>query len=554
MLEHIHIKDFLVVDNLSIECHPNFSVITGETGAGKSIWVDAIYLALGHRADPSMIRQTKERACITLSFDITKNTEATKWLDQNDYETEDSTCIIKRSFSRDGRSKASINGYPVTLGLLKKLAPLLILIHSQQKNRELLKPTYQRQSLDSYSNNNNLLLDINNIYQQWQECQNNISSLQLKLPQREQQLDLLKYQIEELQLHNFQPNEWQILSTQHQKMHHAQQIKNTIHQALTLTTEHEDHAADTSIQQAQQALESLPIKDEQIDSIQELLNTANIHLQEASNELQNYYQTVNINQADLSDIENRISTMHDISRKHHSTPEAIHEVASSLQQQIDELEQAESKLQNLLDQQQKLANKYHLLATKLHNSRAKHKQTLSLAITKHMQELAMANGVFTIQLTTDKQQISAHGYDQVDFYVQTNPGIPSAPLKDIVSGGELSRISLALQMQLASKQHTPTLIFDEVDTGISGKTAAIVGKSLTQLGSHTQVLCITHLPQVASKANHHYKIEKMNNNKNTHTEITQLNMQQRIDEIARLIGGTSITQTTRASAKELLCS
>lgn len=552
MLEHIHIKNIIVVDELSIDCDAGFSAITGETGAGKSIWIDAICLALGQRADAQLIRQGQDRACITLSFDISHNAQASHWLTEHELDTDDNQCLIQRSFARNGRTKITVNGYPTTTQLVRELAPLLILIHNQQQHRELLKTTFQRESIDNYADNHDLLNTLQTHHHQWQQHQEDIDSLQQQIPQREQQLDFLKHQLNELQSANIQPNEWQTLSQQHQTLHHAKAIKQTLHLALTLTTDHDEYAADTLIQQAQQSLESLPIQDEHIDNIQSLLNTANIHLQEATNELQAYYQTMNISQTELQDIEQRLSLIHDLARKHHTTPETLTDVEASLQQQINQLESVDERIATLQQLLTATEKKYHQCAKTLTKRRDQAASALSSAITKHMQTLAMTGGNIAITLIPNNQNITSYGHENITFMVQTNPGSTPAPMQDIVSGGELSRLSLALQIELATKQHTPTLIFDEVDTGISGKTASIVGRCLKQLGDHAQVLCITHLPQVASRAANHFKIHKITQGNTTTTQITALNAKQRVDEIARLIGGETITNTTKNSAKELL--
>ena len=552
MLEHLDIKHFVVVDSLSLECQNGFIAITGETGAGKSVWVDALCLALGHRAEGQMIRTGHDRATITATFNITNNSDAQTWLANHDIENEDNQCILQRTLTTEGRSRATINGTPCPLNLIRDLAPLLIQIHSQQLQRSLLKADYQRQTVDSYAQNSDILYSINSVYERWLAVQSEIDVLNSKLPNREQQLELLTYQLNELEQLNLQTNEWNTLSEQHQKLHQAKHIKSSIQQALSLTSTHEEHAADSLIQQAQQHLSQLSFQDKSMDNIQTLLNTANIHLQEAIQELQQYYQSVDIPVDEIDSLDQRLSWIHELARKHHTTPEQLEAVHASLQHKVNELEHIDDTLCELNNTLNMITAEYHTLANTLTQRRQSAAKTLSKAMTAHMQTLAMEGGEFHISLQTDTNKISIHGHENIAFTVSTNPGSPKGAIQHVASGGELSRLSLALHILLADQQHTPTMIFDEVDTGISGKTASIVGSALKKLGEKTQVLCITHLPQVAALAQHHYVVSKQKDSSNTTASISSLNKKQRIDEIARLMGGKSITQATKVGAEELL--
>lgn len=542
----------MVVDSLSLECQNGFIAITGETGAGKSVWVDALCLALGHRAEGQMIRPNHDRATITATFNISNNSDAQTWLADNDIDTEDNQCILQRTLTTEGRSRATINGMPCPLNLIRELAPLLIQIHSQQLQRALLKTDYQRQAVDSYAQNKEILHSLHSVYQRWLAIQSDIELLNSKLPNREQQLELLTYQLNELDQLNLQINEWNTLSEQHQKLHQAKHIKSSIQQALSLTSTNEEHAADSLIQQAQQHLSQLSFQDKSMDNIQTLLNTANIHLQEAIQELQQYYQSVDIPVDEIDMLDQRLSWIHELARKHHTTPEQLDAVRASLQHKVNELEHIDDTLCELMKTLDIITTEYHTLADTLTQRRRSAANTLSKAMTTHMQTLAMEGGEFQIHLQTDTDKISIHGHENIVFTVSTNPGSPKGAIQQVASGGELSRLSLALHILLADQQHTPTMIFDEVDTGISGKTASIVGNALQQLGRQTQVLCITHLPQVAALAQHHYLVSKQKDTHTTTATITQLEIDQRVNEIARLMGGTSITEVTKSGAKELL--
>jgi DNA repair protein RecN (Recombination protein N) len=550
MLTHIHIENFIIVDTLSLDFHQGLNVLTGETGAGKSIWVDAVGLALGNRADNNLIRQGVDHCDISVCFDLTDIPQAQQWLQQQELATEEE-CIIRRIIARKGSSKCSINGKPCPLQLVRELGELIINIHSQHQHQALLQRDTQRNRLDHYADNEKLLSQTQQCYQRAQQLTKELDQLKAQSGQRDEELQLCQYQLNELEELNLQANEWQQLSDQHQKLHHAQ---DTI-QALIQTDEllnNDENSATAMVQKALQTLQSIKIQDPALDNIQELINSGLINLQEAAAEVQHYQQQCDLDPESLANIENRLSKIHDLARKHHAKPEDLNEVQNKLATKIDRLQNIDSKINSIESELQQLSKQYQQIASELSKKREAASKKINKAITEHMQTLGIKGGVFKIDLEPQAPGIHATGNEKINFLVCTNPGQSLQPLNKVVSGGELSRISLALQVITAAKSNTPTLIFDEVDVGIGGPTAAVVGKLLKQLGEHTQVLCITHLPQVAACGDHHYQIQKIAKKNSTETIVSELNDEQRSEEIARMLGGTKITEQTRAHAKELL--
>lgn len=551
MLQHIYIKNFAIVDTLEIDFTDGLAVLTGETGAGKSLWVDAMGLALGQRADAQWIRTGAERAEISVSFDISKQPQVQQWLKDEALDA-DNECILRRSISREGNSRSTVNGSVLPLQKIRDLAGLLIQIHSQHQQQHLVQADKQRHYLDLYANNQKCLSQIQQLYQQWKNTQSDIDTLLGKSDNKAQEIEFLRYQLDELDQLQLQPGEWESLSRQHQQFHHAHELIQQLNQAITLTVENEDVSAAQLIRQAQLSLTDIKISDPQLDAIKELLETAAIHLNEAGSELQHYRNHFDISGSDIASIEKRLSFIYDLARKHHCNPQDLTDIHQSLQNKLDTLLALDDKVAALTLHLEQLEKRYHLLANRLTKQRQQAAETFEKHITKSMREMDIHDGLFKVDFIAVPQQPNAFGHEKVQFMVQTNAGQPCQPLHKIASGGELSRISLALYVLIAAQAQTPTLIFDEVDTGISGKTASTVGKLLRQLGTHSQVLCITHLPQVASYGHHHYKACKATLNKLTTTTIEKLSDTQRIDEIARLLGGSTITKQTLAHAAELL--
>lgn len=551
MLTHLHVKNFTVVTSLCLDLEPALTVLTGETGAGKSIIVDAVTLALGARADTNTIRAGAEYCDITLCFDLTHIRQAKAWLVTQAFSDEDE-CIIRRIISRDGRSRSTINGHPCPQSLLREFAPLILAIHSQHQHQALLKREVQQQQLDIFAHHETSLAKIQHYYHQWREITAKLDALAQQAADRDRQLDLLRYQLEELITLNLQESEWQTLSHQHQQLHSAQDLIQNLTQAIDLTVQNEQVSASLLLQQAIDRINQIKIDDGQITAIKELLRTAAIHLQEAGDELNHYRSSVDLSDANIEQLEMRLSAIHDLARKHHVNPNDLLDIKKSLAQQVQELENIDTTIETLNQQQTHIVTQYQAIADQLSASRMKAATLLERNITAKMQLLGMKGGAFKIQFLKSNENITPYGNEKITFIVRTNPGQSFLPLQKVVSGGELSRISLALQVITAQQEETPTLIFDEVDTGIGGKTAETVGQLLRKLGDKAQVICITHLPQVAAQGAHQFIVEKNTGKDSVAATIHKLDQHQRVNELARMLSGAKITAQTLAHAKALL--
>lgn len=551
MLTHIHLQNFAIVDELNLDFETGLNVLTGETGAGKSIWVDAVALALGQRADNTVIQTAKPKAAISLCFNIQNNAAAKVWLAAHDMNL-DEECIIRRVINRSGPTRCTINGTPFPLHALRDFANALIHIHSQHDNHALLARDIQRQVLDQLANADDLIQGIMDIFHHWQTINHELERLHSKAAEREDTLALLKYQLDEIEALTIQANEWDTLTKEHQKLHQANNLIHALNQAMSLTMNEDGGSASQLLQQAIFHIESIQTEEPQLNTAKELLNTASIYLQEASNELSQYREHLDLSPEHLADVEARLTLIHDLARKHHVNPECLNEVAISLGKKVDDLENYELRVAALTSEQQRALSHYQKLAKELTEKRVLAARKLNSAITKQMQNLGMKGGKFAVQLTPITATISPTGNEHITFMVCTNPGQDLHPMTKIVSGGELSRISLALQVLTAQHKQLPTLIFDEIDVGIGGKTASTVGDLLRKLGNKAQVLCITHLPQVAAKGHHHFNAEKQSSKTKTQTQITKLTSKSRIKEIARMLSGDSITEEILTHAKNML--
>ncbi len=554
MLTHIDIQNFVLVDKLSLDFSNGLHVLTGETGAGKSIWVDAIQLALGGRAESNMIRQGQSRCDISLSFNLINMPNASEWLREHQLDQSSDECIIRRVLQSEGPSRSTINGVPCPLHLIREFSELILTIHGQHQQQDLLKSDGQQQQLDRYGQHDALINKIQQLYQQWQTNDDEIKILQHNLTHRHSELDLLRFQITELDQLNLQENEWQQLSDTHKQFHHAGQWQQQLQQALTLLIDDEKNAALNQVYRATHLLNNIRSDNEKLNTCKQLLTDAAIYLQEAGNGLQEYNNKLLTNPQKLADIEERLNLIHHLARKHRVSPPDLFNIQQSLVNKITMLENAESQLVKLESEQIKFLDQYQDIAKELTGRREEATLALNQQVTSWMQQLGMQGGRFQIALEKIDEPIHHLGNERVRFLVSTNPGQNFQPLQKIASGGELSRLHLALQVITAQKEQTATLIFDEVDVGIGGQTAAIVGKLLHQLGKKTQVLCITHLPQVAAYGHHHYKVSKLIENKTTRSDINPLSNSERRQELARMLGGETITEQSLAHANEMLTS
>lgn len=554
MLSNLNIKNFIIIESLDLEFKPGLTVITGETGAGKSIIIDAIELALGSRSDTAMIGKFSDRCDISLTFSIDQLENVKQWLNNHEFQNEED-CIIRRVITQDGRSKAFINGHPCTLQQIKDLAQLLISIHGQHQHQALHKRQHHRELLDDYAQNKNLVEETNKIYMEWNTLNHKIQDIKNQNQDNSAQLELLHYQVEELNELNLCEGEYLLLDQEHKQLAHAESQITECNLALEKLNDHEEINVISLLNAAQQHIQSLAVKSEAIFSVNELLNHSIMHTEEAISEIRHILETSEINPERLNDLDIRIQKIINLSRKHRCTPENLTQIHHKLKNQLDELQNKDTNLEKLQNKLLELNQHYFTVAKELKKRRITAAKKLSSNITKIMQELSLAGSQLEINITDHDDNIPhQHGTENVEFYVRTNAGMPLQPLNKVASGGEISRIALAIYVITAQQMTTHTMIFDEVDVGIGGSTADIVGKLLKQLGSNAQVLSITHLPQVAAHGHQHLRVHKIQQQNATHTTISELQDAERVNEIARMLGGTKITDKTIAHAQELVLS
>jgi DNA repair protein RecN (Recombination protein N) len=553
MLCHLHISNFAIVRALEIDWHSGMSTITGETGAGKSIAIDALSLCLGERADASVVRPSADKADIVASFDISKLSAAQQWLAEQDLAM-GHECIVRRVVSNEGRSRGYINGVQVPAQQLKALGQHLLSIHGQHAHQQLLKNDYQRQLLDAFAANSSLLDATRSSWRHWQQLQREYAQLQQSQQQRDAQRQLLEYQVAELDQFAPLQDEYPQLETEHSRLSHGNTLLSQSQQCLQLLYDDEQQNVYQALSVAAGQLEQLSSLDPALTNISQMLQDALVQTEEASRELRRYTDKVELDPERLAQIDERLSQWLNLSRKHQVSYEDLPALHQQLSAQLAALTGDDKRLLQLEADIASAQQHYLQQAAELSQQRQHAATLLSEKISRSMHELSMANARFAIVVTPlDVSQGSAQGIDQIDFQVSTNPGQPLQALSKVASGGELSRISLAIQVILADKITTPTLIFDEVDVGISGPVAAGVGRLLRQLGETTQIICVTHLPQVASQGHQQLFVEKYTDGLATETRMRELNADERISEIARLLAGENISASALANARELLC-
>ena len=551
MLAHLSVNNFAIVKSLQLELSHGMTTITGETGAGKSIAIDALGLCLGGRAEAGMVRQGEEKTEVSAAFSLENNIHATRWLEDNDL-LEGSDCILRRIINKEGRSRAFINGSPVPLSQLKTLGQLLINIHGQHAHHQLMKSDYQMAMLDQYAGHTNLLKGTRNAYQNWRQADNNLKQLKENSAANLAQKQLLEYQIKELNELSLGEDEYEELEQEHKRLSNSGELAATCQQAIELIYEGEEVNALGILQSASSSLIQLAELDETLSELPNMLSEAIIQIEEANSELRGYLDNIDVDPARMAFVEERFSKVMSMARKHHVLPDELYQHHQDLLSQIEALDCSDEKLEEL---ERAVEAKYQTFLTsaeKLHKSRCRYAKELNKLITASMHELSMEKAQFCIEVDKQCTHPSPLGMDNVCFVVSTNPGQPMQPIAKVASGGELSRISLAIQVITAQKVDTPSLIFDEVDVGISGPTAAVVGKMLRKLGGSTQVLCVTHLPQVAGCGHQQLFVAKQTKAGKTETQMHTLDNEQRVSELARLLGGSEITESTLANAKELL--
>ena len=555
MLRFLNIRDFVIVDHIEVEFDKGFTVLTGETGAGKSILIDALSLALGERSDAIQVRNGSKRAEISAEFDVINSPELQVWLQENDLEGKEddrSVCIVRRVIEASGRSRSFINGRLTTLQQLRILGRKLVDIHGQHEHQSLLRTEEQRDLLDSFAGSSKLVQDVATSFCRWQDLRERRLAWEKNIASFEEERETIEFKSRELLALNFSLDEWKSLKDNHSRLSHSASLLEAVHKCLEVLSER-DHSSLSQVNLAVSHLKDLVKYDIELKNVLGILDSAQIQLQEAVHELEHYKQGLELDPRLLQEMEDRLTVVHAISRKYRVSPDKLPSLLKTFTKKLDEFNQIGDGKEMVKEEE--LAKEIYLrLAKELSVVRDGAAKRLAQQVTAAMQTLAMEGGRFSVsQLTLDEGNI--HGMEKIEFVVSPHQGMPLHPLAKIVSGGELSRISLAIQVVTSKVGVVPTLIFDEIDVGIGGRVAEIVGDLLKKIGIERQVMCVTHLAQVASAGNQQWQVAKFgdpNNGKNILSHVTVLTDEERIEEIARMLGGVKITETTRKHAAEML--
>jgi DNA repair protein RecN (Recombination protein N) len=553
MLQSLDIRDFVIVDRLELELGKGFSVLTGETGAGKSILLDALSLAMGERADPSQIREGCSRAEICASFFIEENLRnlLSNWMEENGFESEEegANVQLKRIIDASGRNKAFINGSNATLSQLRSVGEILVDIHGQHAHQTLLKPGAQRELLDRQAG---LLEDLNLVakaYKEWAAITKQLKQAQAAGENLDKERERLEWQLQELDTLAPQENEWEDIVQEHARLSNASELISGTQELVELLSE-SDQALVDQISKAHSKLIELASIDPDLQDAANALEPAAIQISEAAHSMNRYLQKLDLDPERLAIVEERLQSSHRAAKKFHCQPEQLPQIWNELKEQLAALTAAQD-IDSLKKQVDLAHQTYQQLGQKLSKKRQVAAKALEKSVTEAMQTLAMAGGQFAIQLEPLPEG-NATGLEHVEFLVAGHPGVKPRPVAKVASGGELARISLAIAVITSSASLTPTLIFDEVDSGIGGAVASTVGALLKKLGQSHQVLCVTHLPQVAAQGDHQWCVKKVSENGQTHSQIDALSRNERVEEIARMLGGSTVTDTTKRHARELL--
>ena len=553
MLTQLSVNNFAIVRHLILDLEQGMSVITGETGAGKSIAIDALGLCLGYRSESSMIRHGADKADISATFFMQPNSPAYQWLAERELLDEENPqeCILRRMINLEGRSKAFVNNHPIPASQLRELGQYLIHLNGQHAPQLLLKNEYQLELIDNYANLHADLAEMQQSYQYWRKQYQLRKNYHQQCAENEARKQLLQYQVEELDEFAIKENEFEEMEETHARLSNAESLTELSQSVLEVLSD-DNVNADSLIYQAIRDLEDLAEVDTRYQSALDMLNEALIQVQEASSEVRNLADHIEQDPEMLKELDERIAKTISLSRKHHVLPNQLWQHHAKLQQELQELLDHSQNEQTLIEQERAAHQQCIQLAEQISVKRKQAGEKLAEQVTQQIKQLSMENGEFFVDVKFDPKKLSPQGADFVEFNLRSNLGQLMQPLAKIASGGELSRISLAVQVLTANKLSTPTIIFDEVDVGISGSAATTVGKLLRQLGKKCQVLCVTHLPQVASYGHHHFNVQKYVENNQTETQMTHLKEEERISALARLLGGSKITEAVLANAKEML--
>ncbi len=555
MLVALNVKDFAIITSSSLELHTGMTTLTGETGAGKSILLGALGLVLGDRASPGAVRDSASRAEISAVFDITDVKDAGDWLrDHSMDQPEDgeAECILRRVVSKDGKSRAFINGSPVTLRNLKELGRLLVNIHGQHDHQLITSPDKQRDILDDFGECEKLISNVHDVWQEWNRINRLITTAQDRLQARGDRLDTLRYQIQEFEKLSIDAIDLDAIDLEHRRLANATELGDLSGRAMELL-QNDPKSVLTQITHVEKAVAELLAHDNTTAEVAELISSARIQLEEAVDTLRQYSHGIEPQPQRLNELDTILSGAHQLAKKHQIDTSELTIYSQKLIEEFDELNSMDESIESLNKELKEVTVEYQKAAKKLTTKRRKSAKQLEEYLTEAMQTLGMKGGKFAIECSSKPTDTpSVNGLDHVLFNVSANPGAAPRPMSDVASGGELSRLSLAVQLITSERNRVPTLIFDEVDTGVGGGVAETVGQQLRKLGDRCQVLCVTHLPQVAAQGHYHVKVSKQSSDNKTLAESRTLSDDESLEEIARMLGGVKITKRTLAHAREML--
>lgn len=553
MLTQLTINNFAIVRYLNLELSEGMSVITGETGAGKSIAIDALGLCLGYRSESSMIRNGADKADITATFQMQPNSPAYLWLKEHELLDEENSheCILRRMINLEGRSKAFVNNRPLPISQLRELGQYLIHLNGQHAPQLLLKSEYQLELVDNYAGIHNLLGKMQEQYNKWRKLHQQVKNFRQQCKENEARKQLLQYQVDELDEFDIKEGEFEEMEETHTRLSNSEELTEMSQSVLDLLSD-DNSNADSLIYNAIRYLEDLVDVDANYQSSLDMLNEALIQVQEASSEVRALADSIEQDPELLAELDERISRAMSLAKKHYVSPNELWQHHSVLQDELQKLVDFEDNEDQLIADEKKAYRECVALAEQIYQERVSAAQKLAEQVTSQIKALSMENSEFYIDIQHDVKKLTPNGADFVEFNLRSNLGQNAQPLAKIASGGELSRISLAVQVLTANKLSTPTIIFDEVDVGISGIAATTVGRLLRQLGNKCQVLCVTHLPQVASHGHQHFNVQKYVKDNQTETQMSLLSERERVNALARLLGGSKITDAVLANAQEML--
>ena len=552
MLTGLQIKNFAIIDHVELEFSGGMTVLTGETGAGKSILVDALGLVLGERGSSGLVRNGTKRAEISAEFDIANLPAANSWIEEHALDS-DGECLLRRVINADGRSRAFINGNAVPLQNLKILGEMLLDIHGQHFHQSLGRRNVQRDLLDHYASALVLRSDTESAFNEWQELARELASLQAADAERASRLDLLTFQTNELEMLDIQPDEGEQLLSDRRRLQNSGRLTEGVAAIMQSLYDADSGSAQSLIADACQSLESLNELDDTLAPVLTLLNDASIQVSEAADSLRRYNDSLDMDPAERDRVEDRLDSLQKAARKHRVEISELPALQEKLQQQLHDIQHADELGAALQENTEAAEITYRKAADKLSKARRKAAANFSLAITNTMADLGMSGGVFEVDVKNrDADDPKPYGIDIIDYMISANPGQPPMPLSKVASGGELSRMSLSVQVIASDGSPIPTMVFDEVDSGVGGGVAEMVGKRLRDVAETRQVFCVTHLAQVASVADHHFRIVKITDGQSTRTSVNSLTRDERVEELARMLGGVKITERTRDHAAEML--